>query len=140
MSSPSPDIQVFRSGISALVFVPIFALVLGLSGVFAFQIITTQATALAPGLLILIAVGAFLIWILQTHYIIGDGKLKIIAGPFRQTVALADIIDATPTRSPLSAPAASLDRLEVRTKDGLSVVISPADKQGFLAALDRHRA
>ena len=140
MSSRLPEFEVFRSGVSTLVFGPVFALVLGLSGVLTFQIITTHATALAPGLLILIAVDALLIWILQTRYIISDGKLKIIAGPFRQTIMLADIIDATPTRSLLGAPAASLDRLEVRTKDGLSVVISPADKQGFLAALDRHRA
>ena len=44
-------------------------------------------------------------------------------------------VSVRPTRSILSAPAASLDRLEVKFKKGQPLVVSPRDKQGFVAAL-----
>lgn len=75
--------------------------------------------------------------IFPMRYGIGEGQLLIRHGLVTQRCRLAEIRSVKPTRSPLSSPALSLDRLEVRKGDGFfdAVMISPADKAGFLAAL-----
>lgn len=75
--------------------------------------------------------------IFPLRYGIGEGELVIRHGLVRQRCKLAQIIEVHPTRSPLSSPALSLDRLLVKKGDGLfdSIMISPDDKQGFLALL-----
>lgn len=71
------------------------------------------------------------------RYGITDDAIVVRHGLVRQKIPLRDITDVKPTNSPLSSPALSLDRLEIRFGDGFfkSVMISPADKQGFLAEL-----
>jgi len=97
-----------------------------------------------PALFVTIGVVSLLLAImvavilLNTHYIIADGKLFIRCGPFRGTVVIADIEKVTPTRNPLSSPACSLDRLNIDYRVGATskwVMISPQDKVGFLRAL-----
>ncbi|HUH05808.1 MAG TPA: PH domain-containing protein [Kofleriaceae bacterium] len=75
--------------------------------------------------------------IFPLRYGVGGGELVIRHGLVRQRCKLSDIIEVEPTRSPLSSPALSLDRLVVRKGDGFfdSIMISPDDKQGFLALL-----
>ena len=51
-----------------------------------------------------------------------------------QSIPLKDIIHITPTNSMLSAPALSLDRIEIRYEGG-SIVISPKDKDEFYRAI-----
>lgn len=51
-----------------------------------------------------------------------------------QSISLKDITYITPTNSLLSAPALSLDRIEIRYKGG-SIVISPKHKAGFYHAI-----
>ena len=50
-----------------------------------------------------------------------------------QSISLKDITNITPTSSTLSAPALSLDRIEIGYEGG-SIVISPKDKDGFYHA------
>jgi hypothetical protein len=66
----------------------------------------------------------------ETHLIVRYGLV-------RQRVALADITAVAPTRSPLSSPALSLDRLRITYGTGVfkNVMISPADKKQFLVEL-----
>jgi hypothetical protein len=52
----------------------------------------------------------------------------------RRRIPLASITALRPTRSPWSAPALSLDRLEVVHGTG-SVLVSPRDKAGFVQAI-----
>jgi hypothetical protein len=52
-------------------------------------------------------------------------------------IPLGDIVEVRPTRSPLSSPALSLDRLHIRFGEGFfkAAMISPADRQELLGEL-----
>ena len=104
--------------------------------------------AIAPGLalgvgLTLNAVGALFglaLWgCYRTRYEVAPPDLRVCFGPFRTTVPLDTIVEVFPTRNPFSAPAPSLDRLQVnyRRKSGTRgmVLIAPKDKEGFVRDL-----
>ena len=61
--------------------------------------------------------------------------LLVRCGPFRTRIALDQIRSVKPSRSLASAPALSLDRLAVAYGRVGSVLISPKDKAGLIAAL-----
>ena len=87
-------------------------------------------------ILVGIAVVALLVWLLVgTHYTVDRGTLRIVSGPFRWTVPVDQIMSVEATRSPLSSPALSLDRLRIRYGNRRRIMISPADKAGFLEAI-----
>ncbi len=71
------------------------------------------------------------------RYSITDDAVVVRHGLVRQRVPLRDLVEVRPTRSPLSAPALSLDRLHLRFGEGLfrNTMISPADKEAFLDEL-----
>jgi hypothetical protein len=96
---------------------------------------------LKPGkgqLIIMGAVILFIGWIwFGTGYEISDVELKIRCGPFRQSIPVQEIREIKRTRSPLSAPACSLDRMEIKYGKSKRVMISPADKKGFIKLLVR---
>ena len=71
----------------------------------------------------------------RTYYSIEGDTLRIVSGPFRWRVPIAEIEALEPTRNPLSSPALSLDRLRVRYSGKKQILISPADKQRFAKAL-----
>ena len=93
------------------------------------------------GLLVIsIFTGALVL--LLTHplyYEITAAKLIVRCGVvMRKEILLSSIVAARPTRNPLSAPAWSLDRLQIdyKKEGGIgSVLISPQDKPGFLREL-----
>jgi len=95
--------------------------------------------------LLLLAAGllgaALFVWVLVgTHYTVDREMLRIASGPFRWRVMLAEIESVEPTRSPLSSPALSLDRLRIRYGGSRfggtrQVMVSPADKSRFLEAI-----
>jgi hypothetical protein len=94
---------------------------------------------LTPGkgqLIIMIAVILFIGWIwFGTGYEILENELKIRCGPFRQRILLQEIKEIKRTRSPLSSPACSLDRMEIKYGKSKRVMISPADRDGFIKML-----
>lgn len=73
--------------------------------------------------------------LLRTHYTVEGGVLTIACGPITRTIKLDEITRVTETRSVLSSPALSLDRLRIQYRKNRSIMISPADKRGFLAAI-----
>ena len=78
------------------------------------------------------------LWLLfGTHYRLDNQYLHIHCGPLRWRVPLAEIESIQPSRSFLSSPALSLDRLSITYSKGKQVLISPADKAGFLRLLGR---
>lgn len=84
-----------------------------------------------------------LIWIpLATYYDVDKTTLTIVAGPIRWRIPITDITEVEETRSPISAPALSLDRLRIRYTNGKCVMVSPRDKAAFLKSIGhsiRHR-
>lgn len=99
----------------------------------------TQSTSLGQGLIFsgaMLAIIACLIWMsLGTYYSVDRKTLKIVAGPIRWKIPVSEIDSVEQTRSPISSPALSLDRLRIRYSGAKSVMISPADKNGFMKAL-----
>ena len=84
----------------------------------------------------LIGVG-FPIWILfSTWYRVEGDTLTARCGPFTWTLPVSSITGLEPSNSPLSSPALSLNRLEIRCSDGRSLLVSPADEAGFRQAVD----
>ncbi len=80
------------------------------------------------------------IWLLlSTNYTLESRELIVRSGPFRWRIASAEITDVTATSNPLSSPALSLDRLRIDYGRGNSIMISPRDKERFLADLTAMR-
>ncbi|MEZ4700978.1 MAG: PH domain-containing protein [Rhodothermales bacterium] len=88
---------------------------------------------------LMVATFAFVGWIFaSTRYELTDTTLTARSGPLQWHVALDQIEEVYPTRNPLSAPALSIHRLGIRVRGGgLVLLISPADRDGFLAELVR---
>jgi hypothetical protein len=84
---------------------------------------------------ILVVAGLFSLHVMYaTEYVFEGGSLRVRASVFRWTVPLAEIDSVEPTNNPLSSPACSLDRLLIRYGEK-RIMISPADKTGFLHTL-----
>jgi len=98
-----------------------------------------SASEATPGVLagigVLLLTVILFIWLLRsTYYEISGDTLRIVSGPYRVRIPIEMIESIEPTRSPLSSPALSLDRLRIRYGKK-QVLVSPADKRGFLRAL-----
>ena len=99
------------------------------------QAAPTEAVLLVATL----AVGAGLpLWVLAaTGYRVDAASLAIRSGPFRWRIPLRDIRRVEPSRSWLSSPALSVDRLRIRHGRSGQVLVSPKDRQAFVQALRR---
>ena len=75
-----------------------------------------------------------LVLFFNIKYTLTADTLLVKNGFSTQSISLEDITHITPTSSTLSAPALSLDRIEIRYEGG-SIVISPKDKDGFYRAI-----
>lgn len=85
----------------------------------------------------LIVVGILLGLAYPIRYGLDDEQLIVRFGLARSRIPLVDITKVEPTRNPLASPALSLDRLSIVYGTGLTgtVMISPADRDGFLGEL-----
>jgi hypothetical protein len=91
---------------------------------------TTELPSALGGLLLVCGIYVGLVF--PMRYGIDDMNLTVRYGLCRQRIALPDIWKVYPTHNPLSSPALSLHRLRVKFSHGKSVMISPADRDGFL--------
>ncbi|QAZ39911.1 hypothetical protein C1M51_11070 [Methylibium sp. Pch-M] len=129
--------MVFRSKVDA------WLLVVLLAGAAAVVVAALHTLRMGAGWfipLVLVLMGAGLpVWLLvSTRYTVASGNLAIRSGPFVWRIVARDIIDITSTRSALSSPALSLDRIRIDYRSGQlprSVLVSPKDKAGFVSAL-----
>jgi len=71
-----------------------------------------------------------------TRYRFTAEFLLVKSGPFAWTIPLRSITKVEPSHSPVSSPALSLDRLAIHY-DGKMLMVSPADKQGFMTELKK---
>lgn len=115
-----------------------------LIAVMVFEVVVMSIAALQSGdpraaagliitaLLIVALIGSLLI---GTHYTVEGRTLRIASGPFRWKVPIDEIESVEATRNPLSSPALSLDRLRIRYSKNRRIMVSPADRRGFLKAI-----
>jgi hypothetical protein len=89
--------------------------------------------ALIPGVLVPL-------WLLGSlRYFLSDETLRIRCGPFKWRVPIREITAISPTRSPLSSPALSLDRLRIEYSQGRAIMISPEPREEFIRQLEFRR-
>jgi hypothetical protein len=96
-----------------------------------------EATILIMAALVIVGLlGSMLV---GTHYTVDGNTLRVACGPFRWKVPVGAIESVAPTRNPLSSPALSLDRLRIQYGER-RILVSPADKAGFLKAIGQDPA
>jgi Bacterial PH domain len=85
----------------------------------------------------LLVSGIYFGLVFPLRYGIGGDCLLVQFGVCRHRIALADIVEVRRTWNPLSSPALSLDRLQIRfgTTVFKSIMISPAQREQFLSDL-----
>lgn len=77
-----------------------------------------------------------LIWIwYHTGYTITDSAILITYGPVKMTVPINEIESIRGVKSPFTAPALSMDRIEIQYARFKLVAISPKDKAEFVRQL-----
>lgn len=110
-------------------------LLLGTTGLGAASVLID--TGISIGSLVMIAIFAFTCWIwFGTYYKVDEDQLLVVSGPFRSRASISNITTIKPSRNPLSSPACSLDRIELRGK-GVYYLLSPRDKTAFIVHLQR---
>lgn len=86
-----------------------------------------------------LVVGGFLAWILRSTSYTLDGRLLIIrSGPFSWRIGIDEITSIEKPKGFVrahSSPALSMDRLMVTYRNSRRLMISPAEKEKFLADL-----
>jgi len=87
------------------------------------------------GLTALVAVGLPLWLLASTCYRVNAGSLEVRSGPFRWSIPLSEIKAVRRSRSVISSPALSLDRMEIKYGRGKSILLSPRDREAFLDAI-----
>lgn len=92
-----------------------------------------------PVLVIVLLLVIGLVPVFSIRYVIGPDTLTVKCCFFmRKTYAIADITAILPTRTVLSAPAASLDRLSIRLRNTRKpLIVSPKHKAAFIGQLVR---
>ena len=114
------------------------------SGLVAFFVVTLGGIALLMafqatwvGLDIIALVSAFIIHLfMTTYYQIEEKTLRVRCGIlYDQRIDITQITSVSETNNPISSPATSLDRLEIRYEPHGSLIISPKDKKGFIQHL-----
>ncbi len=92
-----------------------------------------------PGLIINLLVLTFVAHLFATtHYVIDGSSLNIKSSFLvNMKIEINRIKKISETNNPISAPAASLDRLEIAYDEYGSILISPKDKSGFINHITR---
>lgn len=114
------------------------------SGLAVIVLVTAGATlpdrnpALALHAVALICLAVCVWTLLGTYYVVDATSLIVRSGPFHWIVPLREIRSVRPTRDIRSGPALSFDRLRIEYSGGRVILISPREKEAFLADLARH--
>jgi len=127
----------FNSKIDLWMRIVLIAVIIGEAVAIGIAAFEAEDPLVTTGVLLLgMALVALTVWLMVgTCYIVDRGTLKVVAGPFRWRVPIEQITSVEATKSPLSSPALSLDRLRIRYSKHRRIMISPADKKGFLKAI-----
>lgn len=89
-----------------------------------------------PGYIISGTIIGLLLWIwFQTGYQIDKKNLKVQFGPFKKTIRIEEIEHVNKVRSPFTAPALSIHRLEILYSKYEVTHISPENENEFIRLL-----
>jgi energy-coupling factor transporter transmembrane protein EcfT len=96
-----------------------------------------DGSSATPHLLVFVLLGGFFLWLLlSTKYTIDDDAILVQSGPFSWRIVRTEITGIVPSKSMVSSPALSLDRIRIDYGLGRkSILISPKDKDRFLNAI-----
>lgn len=93
----------------------------------------------SPMLIALLGAG-LPVWIItSTKYTVAAGSVDVQCGPFRWHIPGPNVIKIFPTRSVISSPALSLDRLHIEYEQGgmrRSLLVSPLQQGEFIRAVE----
>ena len=95
----------------------------------------SAAEAAVLGSVVLLTLGLPVWLLLDTRYTITADEMQVRSGPFRWQIKLSEVRQISPSRSWLSSPALSLDRVRVQFGAARSVLVSPREKQQFVDCL-----
>ena len=108
--------------------------VIAIAAIFFPLILDGDLTGLWAG----IPVTALILWIyFTTYYVIEDSSLRVRSAFINKLIPIYDIRSIKKTFNPLSSPALSMDRLEIRYGTNHMVLISPENRDVFLDELKR---
>ena len=126
----------FRSKVGYGILVPVLVLLVGVMLLPVMKKASIGAM-LTMAAIILPVMGFVLHMFFKTTYRINDkNELLIKCGLFFNAVVdISKIKSINRTRNPISAPAASMDRIELKYGKWDTVIISPKDKAGFVKEL-----
>lgn len=121
----------FPSKIGFLIVIPISFLIL-----MPIVLIYKNSFFWPPVLLSFVAFAFMAHLLLSTHYMVKDRNLKIKSGfIYNLNIQISTIRKINESNSVLSAPASSLDRLEIIYNKYDSVLISPKEKAAFIKTM-----
>ncbi|EIM78431.1 hypothetical protein A3SI_02608 [Nitritalea halalkaliphila LW7] len=125
--------QVFKSKISVGLMLLPLSLLFVVALLFVYEGLLWLALVLCVP--VLLYIGHLL---LNTRYTLLDDKLQVSCGwGNEKTIDIQSIKEISETRNPRSAPALSLDRLELKYGRFDAILLSPQDKQAFIHALQQ---
>lgn len=123
--------KIFRSKIGLEIAIPITTVLLGVAIMVAYKTTSVSVSILLVGLLVLIG---YLLY--DTTYQVHNNRLIIRFGfIFKQVIEINEITAIKETNNPLSSPASSLDRLEIKHGKRGMVLISPKEKLEFIETI-----
>lgn len=123
----------FRSKVDAWLIVPVG---IGIAVPVVMGVVRVLAGRVGLGTsVVLIAISLALAWLCVVSYTITDDTIIVKRGPIRSQMPLSRLRTLRGTREAIAAPALSLDRIEIRTDKGLWLLVSPADRPGFIRAI-----
>ena len=122
--------KIYKSKIGIEIKIPILLIL-------SFCFYKTMVTPKIPAITIGVLVFAFIIYTFASiKYIIYNENLNIKGGFFvNEDIDIQSILKIEKTFNILSAPAASLDRIEIKYGQGNSILISPKNKTEFVNEL-----
>lgn len=120
--------RVFKAKISWLIFGPVLLLT-------AVSVLVSWQKSSLGGFFSLLALAFILHILLSTTYTVTPELVVVRCGFFRWKIPTQRITRITETHNPLSSPAPSLDRLRISYNRHNELMISPRDKQEFIAVL-----
>ncbi|MFB4168868.1 PH domain-containing protein [Virgibacillus sp. JSM 102003] len=89
-------------------------------------------------IVVLFPIGFCLMWIwFKTGYTIENNSIKIQYGPFKKYIEIDEIYNIRETKNPFTAPALSMNRVEINYGKYETIQISPKEISLFVGELQK---